>query len=125
MAGPCFHLFSAWITEEESSTLVGFGFSGYTFGTILTYWMSGIMCSTQIGGVGGWPLIYYAPGKKKTVVEIGRASRDDILTCLVRSSIRSERTGVADSVPSDTKRQNNKNNKTVQVHRRNKSNEST
>lgn len=61
--GPFFHLFSAWASEEEASTLLSFSFSGYSFGTILSYPFSGIFCSTNIYGYGGWPLIYYIPGK--------------------------------------------------------------
>lgn len=64
MVGPFFHLFSAWASEEEVSTLLSFGFSGYSFGTILSYPISGMFCSANINGYGGWPLIYYVPGKK-------------------------------------------------------------
>jgi MFS family permease len=61
--GPYFQLFSSWATEEEASTLLSFGFSGFSFGTILSYPLSGQLCTLNINGFGGWPLIFYVPGK--------------------------------------------------------------
>lgn len=63
MAGPFFQLLSAWTSEEESSTLFSFGFSGFMFGTICTYPLSGQLCSANINGFGGWSLVFYVPGK--------------------------------------------------------------
>ncbi|XP_060841632.1 sialin-like [Rhopalosiphum padi] len=61
MAGPFFQLFSAWMSDDEASTLLSFGFSGYSFGTIIIYPMSGALCSSNIYGFGGWSLIFYVP----------------------------------------------------------------
>lgn len=62
IVGPCFQLFGAWSTDEESSSLLTFSFSGFSFGTILIYPISGQLCNTNIVGIGGWPLIFYVPG---------------------------------------------------------------
>lgn len=62
MVGPFFQLLGAWTTDDEASILLGIGFSGYSFGTILIYPMSGQLCSVNFNGFGGWPLIYYVPG---------------------------------------------------------------
>ncbi|XP_025194467.1 uncharacterized transporter slc-17.2-like [Melanaphis sacchari] len=61
MTGPFFQLFSAWMADDEASILLSFGFSGYSFGTIMIYPMSGVLCSSNIYGFGGWPLIFYVP----------------------------------------------------------------
>lgn len=63
MAGPFFQLFSAWMSEDEASILLSFAFSGYSFGTIMIYPMSGALCNSNIYGYGGWSLIFYVPGK--------------------------------------------------------------
>jgi hypothetical protein len=74
MAGPFFQLFSAWMSDDEASTLLSFGFSGYSFGTIIIYPMSGALCSSNIYGFGGWSLIFYVPGKCISVTEVGLTS---------------------------------------------------
>ncbi|CAI6348588.1 unnamed protein product [Macrosiphum euphorbiae] len=61
LAGPFFQLFSAWMSEDEASLMLSFGFSGYAFGTIISYPMSGSLCDSNINGFGGWPLIFYVP----------------------------------------------------------------
>ncbi|XP_015375414.1 PREDICTED: sialin-like [Diuraphis noxia] len=61
MAGPFFQLFSAWMSDDESSILLSFGFSGFSFGTILSYPMSGFLCGSNVHGFGGWSLIFYVP----------------------------------------------------------------
>ncbi|XP_022181499.1 uncharacterized transporter slc-17.2-like [Myzus persicae] len=61
LAGPFFQLFSAWMSEDEASILLSFGFSGYAFGTIMIYPLSGALCGSNFNGFGGWPLIFYIP----------------------------------------------------------------
>lgn len=63
MAGPFFQLFSAWMSDDEASILLSFGFSGYAFGTIMSYPLSGLLCGSNVDGFGGWSLIFYVPGK--------------------------------------------------------------
>jgi len=62
--GPVFQLFSAWTSDEEVSTLLSFGLSGFSFGSIIAYPLSGYLCTANYNGFGGWALIYYVPGKK-------------------------------------------------------------
>lgn len=64
MPGPFFQLIGAWTPEEEMSKLLGFAFSGFSFGTIVAYPLSGQLCTFNFHGFGGWPLIYYVPGIK-------------------------------------------------------------
>ncbi|XP_050528174.1 sialin-like [Daktulosphaira vitifoliae] len=61
MIGPLFQLFSPWTTEEEAASLLSFGFSGFALGTIISNPLSGILCSFEYNGYGGWPLIFYVP----------------------------------------------------------------
>ncbi|KAL5234676.1 hypothetical protein ACI65C_002086 [Semiaphis heraclei] len=61
MAGPFFQLFSAWLSDDEASILLSFSFSGYAFGTIMIYPLSGLLCGSNVYGFGGWSLIFYVP----------------------------------------------------------------
>lgn len=80
MAGPFFQLFSAWMSEDEASILLSFAFSGYSFGTIMIYPMSGALCNSNIYGYGGWSLIFYVPGKYIYIYIYPSLKRTQLLT---------------------------------------------
>lgn len=72
--GPVFQLLSAWTSDEEVSTLLSLGLSGFSFGSIVAYPLSGYLCTANYNGFGGWPLIYYVPGKNDAA---DRRTHDD------------------------------------------------
>lgn len=55
-----FALFSKWAPKRERTLLMGFAYSGFPFGNILIYPLSGALCHTGIDG--GWPMLFYTTG---------------------------------------------------------------
>jgi MFS family permease len=56
-----YQLFGVWSPPGERATLMSMVFSGIPFASIANFPMSSLLCKTGIDG--GWPMVFYVPGK--------------------------------------------------------------
>ena len=56
-----YNLFNKWTSPEERATIMSIVFAGIPVAIIVNYPLSSALCESGIDG--GWPLVFYIPGK--------------------------------------------------------------
>ena len=60
-----YNLFSKWSSPEERATIMSLVFSGIPVAIIVNFPLSSALCESGIDG--GWPMVFYIPGRYKRV----------------------------------------------------------
>ena len=56
-----YNLFNKWSSPEERATIMSIVFAGIPVAIIVNYPLSSALCESGVDG--GWPLVFYIPGK--------------------------------------------------------------
>ena len=56
-----YNLFNKWTSPEERATIMSIVFAGIPVAIIVNYPLSSALCESGIDG--GWPLVFYIPGR--------------------------------------------------------------